>query len=493
MKLNNKTKYCLLFFFSFVFLTITQLLFFGNRLDYYWNYNNSLQISNGLLPYKDINIITTPLFHFIVSIFLTIFGKSIVIYAAALSILDIVYIYACTKITHILIHKKNDNIDVLTYCIYTFFLYHSYFEYNLLSCLFLLFIILLEIKNKNAFLIGILAGLSLLSKQSVGIFAIIFVIIKPFIFGENKKESLYRTFGAIIPIALFVFYLLCTNIFNDFISYCITGLKEFNNSFSVFEFIKISDNFIYLLMTLILYFVSFSILICYIIKWIKKKISKINKIIIYYSLVCFVCIYPIRDIHHIFPGFLVILPFVIKFIYNKTKNIININYMIILKRCFCVFVISFPIIATNMYINIWINEEGNERIVLKDDYNSINGIVVENTFKESMDRIIKYEKQLLSENKKVLVLNENSVIYHLSQNLYYKDYDLFMRGNFGENGENRLINEIKNSENTYYIIDLYDYGVRDTKYNQIPIKIVEYVINNYEEVGTIDRYTVYTK
>ena len=103
MKLNNKTKYCLLFFFSFVFLTITQLLFFGNRLDYYWNYNNSLQISNGLLPYKDINIITTPLFHFIVSIFLTIFGKSIVIYAAALSILDIVYIYACTKITHILI------------------------------------------------------------------------------------------------------------------------------------------------------------------------------------------------------------------------------------------------------------------------------------------------------------------------------------------------------------------------------------------------------
>ena len=497
MNKNKIIKYSLLFLFSFIFFTCFQLMFFGSRLDYFWNYNNPLQISNGLLPYKDINIITTPLFHFIISLFLTIFGKSIIVYAMVLSILDILYIFVCSKITYILIHKKDDDISIFTFSIYAMLLYNFYYEYNFLSCFFVLLIILLEIKKENKpVLIGVLASLSLLTKQSVGIFAVLFVLIKPFIFKEENKHLLYRIIGIIMPLFVFIIYLLISNTFNDFISYCIVGIKEFNNSLSLFEIMKINNTISYSIITVILYLISFITVLCVFIKSLDKKYPKENKIILYYVIICFACVYPIRDFHHVFPGFLAITPFIFNFIYKRIKNRIkkiNINYVLLFKRCFYLLIILIPLVTLNMYINMWCKNDNSEYIILKDKYSTINGIAVEKDLGNMMDEVIEYEKNMLTSGKKVIYLNRDAVLYHLSQNIYYKDYDLFMRGNFGENGENRLLNEIKESSNTIYIIDLFDYSTRNTKYNQIPLSIIEYVKDNFELIDKINRYSIYFK
>lgn len=499
---NNKiVKYILLFSFSLIFLTFTQLLFFGNRLDYFWNYNNSLQITNGLLPYQDINIITTPLFHFIVSFFLFIFGKNIIVYAIVLSILDILFIFICTKITYLLVNKKDGDISIPVFFIYTILFYSFYFEYNFLSCLFVLLIIYIELKNKKtdkriSFLIGLFAGFSLLSKQTVGLFAILFVIAKPFIFKENKKNILYRLIGISLPIVSFITYLLLSNTLDSFISYCIVGLKEFNNALSLFEIMKINNTLSYSIISVILYIVSFITLLYYCKKFFDKKFSKDKKIVFYYSIICFSVAYPIRDMHHIYPGFLSILPLIIV-IFNKRITdyfkSINKNYYILLKRCAYLFIILIPIVTVNIYIGTWNKGDYDRLVALKDNYNSINGMFVKSELKSQIDEVIDYEKEMSLKGYKTIHLNREAVIYHLSLDVYYKDFDLFMRGNFGENGEQRLINEINELEKTVFIIDLYDYYTKDQKYNQIPFDIIEYVMKNFKIVGQINRYTVYSK
>ena len=45
--------------------------------DEIWNFSYIYKMSNGLLPYKDLNIIVTPLFHIIGVAFLKIFGNSL--------------------------------------------------------------------------------------------------------------------------------------------------------------------------------------------------------------------------------------------------------------------------------------------------------------------------------------------------------------------------------------------------------------------------------
>ena len=130
-------------------------------------------------------------------------------------------------------------------------------------------------------------------------------------------------------------------------------------------------------------------------------------------------------------------------------------------------------------------------VILKNDYNSLNGIAVKKNLKEKIDMVISYEKDMAKEGYKSIMLNKEGVIYHMAQDIYYKDYDLFMRGNFGENGNKRLLKDKKKKKNTLYLIDLYDYITKDQRYNQIPFDIIEYVIDNYENMGTINLYTVY--
>ena len=54
----------------------TQLL---SDLDEVWVYNFARCITNGLLPYKDISMIITPLFPYICAMFLKIFGNELII------------------------------------------------------------------------------------------------------------------------------------------------------------------------------------------------------------------------------------------------------------------------------------------------------------------------------------------------------------------------------------------------------------------------------
>ena len=487
MKLNNKTKYCLLFFFSLLVLTILQLLNFGSRLDYYWNFNFSLQISNGLIPYKDISMIITPLFPFIGSIPL-LFSKSIVIYAIGISLIKLLHIYINCRIISILCNKykkKNKNIYILLgYLISIIFMSVEYYDYNMFSSLFISLIIYRElIKDdsiKNNIIIGILSGLCLLSKQSIGLFVILFALLKTIIFKENKKDILYRSLGLLIPLVVFILYLLIFNIFDDFISYCILGISEFSNHLSFIDTI-FKGNILHILV--LLFFIIYFIRQLYLL--FIKKLDSNRVVILYYGISTLSCLYPIRDYIHLLVPFITFIPlYIISLI--KIKNRIKLNTKFI-NYSLIIILLSLSIITIFTYGYYYLDKSSN-KLVLKDNYSSINGMVVNSTLKTKIDDILNYENT----DNSVRILSNEAVIYHLANNKYYKDYDMFNKGNFGDNGESRLLNEIKSSNNIKYLINIDTLNIKEYSY-QLPKNIINYIMNNFNNIGKINIYTIYEK
>lgn len=67
-------------FYVIFLLMIFSLLIFSrqlNDLDEIWNFSNGLNISNGLVPYKEFNMVATPFSGFLTAVFIFIFGKNL--------------------------------------------------------------------------------------------------------------------------------------------------------------------------------------------------------------------------------------------------------------------------------------------------------------------------------------------------------------------------------------------------------------------------------
>ena len=62
-----------------------------------------------------------------------------------------------------------------------------------------------------------------------------------------------------------------------------------------------------------------------------------------------------------------------------------------------------------------------------------------------------------------------------------------MRGNFGYNGEEKIIEEIKNSKNTIYLLE-----IPDNSY-QLPNKIYSYFFDNLNYKDDILYFRIYEK
>ena len=218
--------------------------------DELYNFGFAYNITNNLVPYRDFNMIILPLFPYILSFFITIFGNHLYIYHLLLSFLIVM-------ITFFSFNK----VKFKTIALLCTILIYPYTGYNIF-CLFL-FMLLIYIKNKNikhlelweAFIISLM----FLTKQTLGI-----LIIPSILLTKNKKKVFIVY---LITTLILLIYLYKLNIFYSFIDYCFLGMFDFASK-------NYSSNF------LIIIELIFIILI--IIKAIKsKKIEKsLNKHII---------------------------------------------------------------------------------------------------------------------------------------------------------------------------------------------------------------------
>ena len=83
---------------------------------------------------------------------------------------------------------------------------------------------------------GILAGIAICTKQSIGVTLAIVTVGYKLLFVENKEQfkrylkiAINRIIGILIPLIILFLYLIISGAFRDFINYAILGISTFSN------------------------------------------------------------------------------------------------------------------------------------------------------------------------------------------------------------------------------------------------------------------------
>lgn len=480
-----------------------------SNLDEIWNYNTARAIAQNLIPYKDISMITTPLLPMITALFLKLIANEVIVSRVLASVLWGGVLFSIFKILELLIKEENTCL-IITALLGLLFRDCYCIDYNILSLMFSLIILYIELKNidkphfennKNDFLIGILAGLTVCTKQSIGAILAIIVVGYKIIFVQNKKEfieylktAFKRIIGILIPIILVLIYLIVTNSLQDFINYAVLGISTFSNKIPYAQLMNNDKKEIQIL-SRIMPFILLIMAVLTIVLQDKKKKENIgnidNKIltILIYSLSTIIIMYPISDeIHFLiastitFIGLAYILYLLGIAIYNKInlqskKKIYKITSLLI-----SIILIAFIAVRGIENITEYIKQEKNETI---EHYKNIQ---ISKYLQERINEIDNFILEQEKENKKVYILDAEAAIYMIPINNYNKDYDMFLKGNIGKDGQEGQIQKIKQKETNEIIL----IRKRNLQSNwQTPTEVVNYVRENLEFMGEVSIYEVY--
>lgn len=284
-KVINKVFMWSFFILVFIFMLSVQLNKYPTNLDELWNYNTARCIKNGLIPYKDISMITTPLFPTIVAICLKIFGDNLFVFRIIGAVLFTLILIFTYKIFYELLKKQSIAIiftGIICFALFQYFMV----DYNFFVLLISLIIEYLELKIYKFFsddlLIGFLAGLAICSKQTLGFFILLYVLLINLLFIRNKddwkvylKTAINRLIGAFIPSLMFLIFLVVTKSYDDFISYAILGIRTFTNSIPYRNLIQSNVIITKILAIIIPFFVTIMIAYSF---YLLRKLKKDNKI-----------------------------------------------------------------------------------------------------------------------------------------------------------------------------------------------------------------------
>lgn len=507
------------------------------NLDEIWNYNFAHEIVRGLIPYKDINMVITPLFPYLIAGLLKIFGDELIVFRVIEALLMTSIFFITYKILNKIQGKKLYSIISVLLIIE---LYKDYIalDYNFLCLFFVLIIILIEInqidKNNNdtilnkktdksnsdvalnkqvgpsnekiildkkiEILIGVLAALTICTKQTIGIFISLVSMIEPFLINCNNnnrknalKRSLLRLLGIISVCILFAIYLILTKSFNDFVNYAVLGIKTFNNYLG-YENVLGSEHFYIRLIAAIfpVYFVVSTVfLIILRIDLIKNKVEVVKYKNIILKMICLkvmgdgllIIIYPISDEQHFLIGiYVLIIEFlaIIGCLLNREKIKYCITTIEIIFICLLVYNLTG---MTKINFETYI--KSNKITELKHYHFIPSYNQNEMPIKLLSDFIIKNEQK----GYNVKIVDSMAAIFKIPIDSYDKNYDLPQVGNIGKDGEDGLIKEIENSHNTMYLILDDEYSQNWQALN----KTINYIKENCEEKGEIAFYNVYYK
>ena len=492
-KMKRKRIYNFLLF-ILIFYCILSIVLLNpiSDLDEIWNYNFARNMADGLIPYKDFSMLQMPLLPLIVGIILKIFTNQLIVSRILAALLCSSILYIVYKLFTLLNIKKESAI-ILTFLISYLFKDLFCIDYNYATLLITLIIIYYEIKSykkskifiqsnkKTDFFLGILAGLTIILKQTTGIFICIALLGNKLLFVKNKEEFktylksfAFRIIGICVPVICMIVYLLVTNAFRDFISYTIKGVSGFSNYISYKNLINWS----------IIGTLSVLVPFTFVYAWIKSVILDKDKTIYFllvYGLAMFVVCFPISDKIHFLIGALPTIMLIlyeicklINYVFNKIvkKEIIRYIIFALIYYAVCVMILTIIYLSYLNYNYYFKNIDKTSKL------NHFHYIPISKNLETEINEIDKF----INNNQDVKILDASAAIYMIPIDQYNKNYDMLLKGNLGENGENKIIEEIAN------------YLILKDKFNknwQTPLNIIDYVKNNKKKIGEIAVYDIY--
>lgn len=506
--INILTQFSI-FTLSLVVFLVARLVTPATDLDEVWNYNTANAFAMGLIPYKQVSMITTPLLPMINSIFLKVVFNGIMTYRVLMGI-----VFALIVLFIYLIIKELSNKKLLSYiCAFfigTLLIKKFLLDYNYLFLLISLVIAFLEIrdikKNENFnfnhnLCVGVLTGLAFLTKQTIGALLIFVMIFEVFIYmkksGFNLKFDKFikligvRIFGMMVPIIIFLIYLGVTGAFNDFINYAIKGVREFSNNVPYYRLFDSNDKVVSIISRLFI-IVYIPLFITFILECIKNKKLKDELINIYILALCSIpviaIIYPISDDFHLMVASvfaLIIISYLLILVLKKIGGLIKIDVfykkLLLIGILFIIILISFK----NLIIERNINVKENVLVSFK----HYEGIYVPEYLSKRISDVTDKVRAYSNSGRESIIVDAEAAIYDIVLNRYKKNYDMLLIGNIGENGVEKIINEIKNSHNVYYFVKNPQYALNW----QLPEDIVDYIRNNLKYHETVSVFDVYYK
>lgn len=437
-------KISLLFFFFLLALVFNFSLF---RIDTFANYGFSYAISIGEIPYRDFNMVITPLSPMLYSVGL-LFNKSLLALYMEQALLLLLLFYILYK----LVDKK-----VLIFLIILCLAFPVTFPaiifpgYNYICILLLMILVFLEHNKKSDYLIGIILGLMFCTKQTIGVAVFIPCIYYLFV---DYKKFFKRFLGFLIPVLILFLYLLITDSFRQFIDLCFLGLFNFgsNNRFfnliCVFSFIV---GFIYIIYNIF-----------------RDRKNIINYYFLFFSVISF----PIIDHYHVAlfligPLFLLIKN--ISFPDKWYKVIVSLFITLFILDGIMVFMfLSNPVFA---------------------QFNNFTFYIVSKKYKSD---ILKLNEYLNAQDKDIIYLLRGSenYMFKIMNNKEITYYDLPNHGNYGYNGENVINSEIDKMHDVIFVVDK-SLCSNDDSLQQYICSFKDSAVDKSELINIIGTYEVY--
>ena len=546
MKEKSKRLICNISIFLIIALAIAVVVIpkaIGN-LDELWNFNFANNVENGLVPYRDFNMVQTPLLPMVNAIFLAIFGNELIVMRILACLLCAGVLFTFYKILNLL--KANKGISLFV-VMALFYMLKDYFcmDYNFAVLFVTLIIIYIELRRnlynkeninaieigdtieslntnkscsqsstneetkennktdlknnelnnwKTDLILGILAGICIMLKQSTGAIVTIALLGYNLLLVRSKEEFIQylkstgiKILGVLIPVAIIFIYLAINGAVDDFWDYCIAGIKTFTNKI---PYSRLLDNEkLYIKILSIVAPITFMGTFLYSVFKRNKTFLMISSL----SIASFSAVYPIADEVHFLIGILptgiiicVILDFLIKAIVRGISKLINKisnreKYINIWLEYFLIFMV--------IGITAWYGYKSIPNIKdyfanCKNDVKHFANIVITDyTYQkiQAMDYFIK------SQDKPVYILDAEAALYQIPLDIYYKDYDMFLIGNVGSKGEEGQIEKLQKDTNKIVIIK--SDGVSLNWQN--PNKVREYIKQNMDYKYSILYFDVY--
>jgi hypothetical protein len=505
MKEKSKRLICNITIFLIIALAIAIVVIpkaIGN-LDELWNFNFANNVENGLVPYKDFNMVQTPLLPMINAIFLAIFGNELIVMRILACLLCAEILFTFYKILNLL--KANKGISLFAVVV-AFYLLKDYFcmDYNFAVLLVTLIIIYIILKKKASskkmdLLLGILAGICIMLKQSTGAIVAIALLGYEILLIKSKEEFIQyikstgiKLLGILIPVAIIFIYLAINGAVADFWDYCIAGIKTFTNKISYANLLNNSKTYIKVLsiITPIILIVTFL--------YSAIKNNKTLLAITSLSIASFSAVYPIADEVHFLIG---VLPTCIIMFYlaelaikEIVKAIIKVreknlqtkesNIDKFFDKWLEYFLIFMTVGITAIYGYLAIPSIKDYLQNCKNDVNHFANVVITDY---TYNKIQVMGEFISSQEKPVYILDAEAALYQIPLDIYYKDYDMFLIGNLGSKDEQGQIEKLEKDTNKIVIIK--SDGVALNWQN--PNKVREYVKQNMEYKDSILYFDIY--
>ena len=434
----KKLKYLLVF----IMILLFNLLCSPINVDEIWNYGFSVNIYRGLVPYLDFNMVLTPFYPFFMSLFFHVFGSSILTF----HVVNAVILTFCFFLLDQMYQEKS-------YLFFLFFFFpvnYAFPNYNLFLFVLLVIIIYMEENFVSKYswahyAIGFMLGLCLLTKQTVG-----FCLLLPSLYYVKQKKALLQRFlGFLVPVGIFVIYLLLTGSFYSFINLCVLGLFEFSGNHKLKP---ILGTLAILMIFATIYFI--------------KKDPK--DLINYYALCFYSLIIPIVDVYHFFIAFLAFLLVICKKIKKQYIHYAPFS------------IISVLVLAVLNAYNNHFSFSNYPNDINHFEYRYINPY----NYRFTKDVLNYLEK---NKDKKIMFINSDGYYFKLITDMDISYVDLINQGNLGYHGGEYLLDVVKESKDVLFLVNPNEYG----GYRQTDQNVIKYVLTKGKKIKDLGLYDVY--